>query len=162
MLEFLQKNILLVAAAVGSGAMLLWPMLRGAGGASVNTLQATQLMNRENALVLDVRDAASYASGHILGARNVPLADLEKRIGELDKFKAKPVIVMCEVGNSSARAVRCSSRRASRRRSTSLGLPRLAAGRPAGGEVGWRTCSCTPPRPAPTAAPRSGFWRRRA
>jgi rhodanese-related sulfurtransferase len=106
MLEFLQKNILLVAAAVGSGAMLLWPMLRGAGGASVNTLQATQLMNRENALVLDVRDAASYASGHILGARNVPLADLEKRIGELDKFKARPVIVMCEVGNSSARAVR--------------------------------------------------------
>jgi rhodanese-related sulfurtransferase len=106
MLEFLQKNILLVAAAVGSGAMLLWPMVRGAGGASVNTLQATQLMNRENALVLDVRDAASYASGHILGARNLPLADLEKRIGELDKHKSKPVIVVCETGNSSMRAVR--------------------------------------------------------
>lgn len=106
MLEFLQKNILLVAAAVGSGAMLLWPMLRGAGGASVNTLQATQLMNRENALVLDVRDAASYAAGHILGARNLPLADLDKRIGELDKFKSRPVIVVCEAGNSSTRAVR--------------------------------------------------------
>jgi rhodanese-related sulfurtransferase len=106
MLEFLQKNILLVAAAVGSGAMLLWPMLRGAGGASVNTLQATQLMNRENALVLDVRDAASYGAGHILGARNLPLADLDKRIGELDKFKSKPVIVVCEAGNSSTRAVR--------------------------------------------------------
>ena len=106
MLEFLQKNILLVAAAVGSGAMLLWPMLRGAGGASVNTLQATQLMNRENALVLDVRDAASYAAGHILGAKNLPLAELEKRIDELDKHKKRPVIVMCEIGNSSTRAVR--------------------------------------------------------
>lgn len=106
MLEFLQKNILLVAAAVGSGAMLLWPMLRGAGGASVNTLQATQLMNRENALVLDVRDAASYGAGHILGARNLPLDDLDKRIGELDKFKSRPVIVVCESGNSSTRAVR--------------------------------------------------------
>lgn len=106
MLEFLQKNILLVAAAVGSGAMLLWPMLRGTGGASVNTLQATQLMNRENALVLDVRDAASYGAGHILGARNLPLDDLDKRIGELDKFKSRPVIVVCEAGNSSTRAVR--------------------------------------------------------
>lgn len=106
MLEFLQKNILLVAAAVGSGAMLLWPMLRGAGGASVNTLQATQLMNRENALVLDVRDAASYGAGHILGARNLPLDVLDKRIGELDKFKSRPVIVVCESGNSSTRAVR--------------------------------------------------------
>lgn len=106
MLEFLQKNILLVAAAVGSGAMLLWPMLRGAGGASVNTLQATQLMNRENALVLDVRDAASYGAGHILGARNLPLEDLDKRIGELDKFKSRPLIVVCESGNSSTRAVR--------------------------------------------------------
>lgn len=106
MLEFLQKNILLVAAAVGSGAMLLWPLVRGGvGGASVNTLQATQLMNRENALVLDVREPAGFAAGHILGAKNVPLAQLDKRAGELDKYKAKPVIVSCDTGNVSTRAV---------------------------------------------------------
>jgi hypothetical protein len=101
MLEFLQKNILLVAAAVGSGAMLLWPLVRGGvgGGASVSTLQATQLMNRDNALVLDVREPAGFAAGHILGARNVPLAQLDKRAGELDKYKAKPVIVSCDTGN---------------------------------------------------------------
>jgi rhodanese-related sulfurtransferase len=107
MLEFLQKNILLVAAAVGSGAMLLWPLLRGgAGGGSVNTLQATQLMNRENALVLDVREPAAYAAGHILGARNLPLGELEKRIEELDKHKKKPVIVACDTGTTSTRAVK--------------------------------------------------------
>jgi rhodanese-related sulfurtransferase len=107
MLEFLQKNILLVAAAAGSGAMLLWPLVRGsAGGPSVNTLQATQLINREDALVLDVRDAAAYAAGHILGAKNLPLEQLEKRAAELGKHKAKPVIVACDTGTSSARAVK--------------------------------------------------------
>jgi rhodanese-related sulfurtransferase len=107
-IDFLRHNILLVAAAVGSGAMLLWPLVRGfveGGGASVNTLQATQLMNRENALVLDVREPAAYAAGHILGARNLPLAELDKRAGELDKYKAKPVIVHCDTGNAAARAV---------------------------------------------------------
>jgi rhodanese-related sulfurtransferase len=107
MLEFLQKNILLVAAAVGSGAMLLWPLVRGGGGGSaVNTLQATQLINRENALVLDVREPAAYAAGHILGAKNLPLGELEKRIEELDKHKKKPVIVACDTGTTSTRAVK--------------------------------------------------------
>ena len=88
LLEFLQKNILLVAAAVGSGAMLLWPLLRGgAGGGSVSTLEATQLINRQDALVLDVREAARYAEGHILGAKNVPLGELERRAAELEKYK---------------------------------------------------------------------------
>ncbi len=107
MLEFLQKNILLVAAAVGSGAMLLWPLVRGGGGgASVNTLQATQLMNRENALVLDVREPAAYAAGHILGAKNLPLGELEKRVEEIEKHKKKPVIVTCDTGMTSTRAVK--------------------------------------------------------
>jgi rhodanese-related sulfurtransferase len=106
MLEFLQKNILLVAAAVGSGAMLLWPLIRGgAGGGAVSTLEATQLINRQDALVLDVREAARYAEGHILGARNVPLAELERRAGELEKFKNRPVIVACDTGSTSGRAV---------------------------------------------------------
>lgn len=106
MLDFLRNNILLVAAAVGSGAMLLWPLLRlGVGGARVNTLQATQMMNRENALVLDVREPEHYAAGHILGARNLPLAQLEQRAGEFDKYKSKPVIVICDTGSVSTRAV---------------------------------------------------------
>ena len=107
MLEFLQKNILLVAAALGSGAMLLWPLLRGGvgGGASVNTLQATQLMNRANALVLDVREPAAYAAGHILGAKNLPLAEIDKRAADFEKYKSKTLIVHCDTGSASARAV---------------------------------------------------------
>jgi rhodanese-related sulfurtransferase len=104
--EFISKNIFLVMIAAVSGGMLLWPLLRkGAGGPWVSTLQATQLMNREDAVVVDVRPAADFAKGHILGARGIPLADLEKRAAELDKYKAKPVIVHCGDGNRAGAGV---------------------------------------------------------
>ncbi len=105
-MDFILKNWALVLIAAVSGGMLLWPLVRkSAGGPWVSTLQATQLMNREDAVVVDLRPAADFAQGHILGARNIPLADLAKRAGELDKFKAKPVIVHCATGNSSGSGV---------------------------------------------------------
>ena len=105
-MEFISKNIFLVAIALVSGGMLLWPLVRkGMGGSGVNTLQATQMMNREDALVFDLRAPAEYASGHILGARNMPLADLGRRAGELDKYKAKPVILYCADGSRSGAGV---------------------------------------------------------
>ncbi|MGH9578172.1 MAG: rhodanese-like domain-containing protein [Terriglobales bacterium] len=105
-MEFITKNIFLVLIAAISGGMLLWPLLRkGTGGPWVSTLQATQLMNRDDAVVVDVRPAAEFAKGHILGARNIPLADLEKRASELDKHKAKPLILHCGDGNRAGGAV---------------------------------------------------------
>jgi rhodanese-related sulfurtransferase len=104
-MEFIVKNWALVLIAFVSGSMLLWPLLRRGGGPWVNTLQATQLMNREDALVIDLRPAADFAKGHILGAKNVPLAELERRAGELDKHKAKPVILHCGDGNRSGGGV---------------------------------------------------------
>ncbi len=99
-MEFITKNIFLVMIAAVSGGMLLWPLLRkGTGGPWVDTLQATQLMNREDAVVVDLRPAADFAKGHILGACSIPLADLEKHAGELDKYKARPVIVYCGDGS---------------------------------------------------------------
>ena len=101
-MKFLIDNFFLVALAFVSGAMLIWPMARrGAGGASVNTLEATQLINRQDALVLDVREQAEYAQGHILNARGLPLSQMEARIGDLAKYKEKPVIVYCASGNRS-------------------------------------------------------------
>ena len=99
-MEFLIKNWHLVAVAAVSGGMLLWPLLRrGAAGPSLSTLEATQLINRSDALVVDLRGAEDYAKGHILGAKSIPLADLERRAGELGKFKAKPLILHCGDGN---------------------------------------------------------------
>ena len=104
-LKFLTDNILLVGVAFASGAMLVWPAVRrGAAGASVSTLQATLLINQQNALVLDVREAAEYEKGHMLNARNITLGELESRATEIEKYKAKPVIVVCDDGNRSGKA----------------------------------------------------------
>ena len=105
-MEFIQNNILLFAVAFVSGAMLLWPLVRRqTGGPWVDTVQATQLINRDDAVVVDVRELSEYAQGHILGARNLPLSQLGKRSGELDKLKARAVILCCASGNRSSQAV---------------------------------------------------------
>lgn len=106
-LKFVQNNLLLFAVAVTSGAMLLWPLVRRAGaGPSVSALQATQLMNREDALVIDVRDPGEYGAGHILGAKSVPLARLEagEVPAEVVKRKNRSVIVYCERGDRAEKA----------------------------------------------------------
>jgi rhodanese-related sulfurtransferase len=103
--DFIKNNIMLFAVAFVSGAMLLWPYVRrSSGGPWVSTLQATQMINREDALVLDVREPTEYANGHLLGAKNMPLGSVEARAGELDKHKAKPVIVICGDGNRAGKA----------------------------------------------------------
>jgi rhodanese-related sulfurtransferase len=103
--KFVIDNIFLIAVAFVSGAMLVWPMVRrGAGGPSVNTLEATQLINRQDALVVDVREQAEYAQSHILNARLLPLSQLEARMADIEKFKDKPVIVYCATGNRSSAA----------------------------------------------------------
>jgi len=104
-LKFVLDNIFLVAVAFVSGAMLVWPLVRrGAGGPSVNTLQATQMINRQDALLLDVREQAEFAQSHILNARGMPLSQIETRFGDIEKFKDKPVIVYCGSGNHSSAA----------------------------------------------------------
>jgi rhodanese-related sulfurtransferase len=104
--KFVQENLLLIAVAFVSGAMLLWPYVRRVGrGPSVSAAQATQLINREDALVVDVRDPGEYGAGHILGAKNVPLSRIGAGGAEIAaKRKDKPVIVYSDTGNRSAKA----------------------------------------------------------
>ena len=100
--KFLQDNIYLVAIAALSGGMLVWPMLRrGGGGPAVTTLEATLLINQKDALLLDLRDAAEFAQGHILNARNVPSDQIDAQLEKLAKNKQKSLIVYCESGRRS-------------------------------------------------------------
>jgi hypothetical protein len=100
--KFLTENIFLIVTALVSGAMLLWPLInRQMAGASVGTLEATRLMN-SGAIVLDVRNPDEFARGHVVGSRNIPMADIDKRAGELPAGKA--LIVVCANGSSAARA----------------------------------------------------------
>lgn len=104
--KFIQENLLLIAVAFVSGAMLLWPYVRRVGGGpSVSAAQATQLINREDALVVDVRDPGEYGAGHILGAKNLPLSRIGSGGSEIAaKRKDKPLIVYCDTGSRSAKA----------------------------------------------------------
>lgn len=105
-MKFLTANIFWIGLAASSGIMLLWPMLmRGAGGvANVTPNEAVMLINRSNALVLDVREDAEFANGHIADARHIPLAQLVERIKEIQKFKDKPILVNCQAGARAAKA----------------------------------------------------------
>ncbi len=88
---------MLLSIAVMSGLMLLWPMIqRGRAGGSVNTAQAVQLINHQDALVLDVRPLATFQGGHIPHSRNIPLAELGDKISSLPSDK--PIVVACDRG----------------------------------------------------------------
>lgn len=103
-MKFLIDNIILFAVAILSGGALLFPLLQKRGN-RVSTLQATQLINQGKTLVLDVRDSDAFAAAHLIDAKNIPLKDLPQRMVELEKFKAKNVLVVCQTGNQSTKAV---------------------------------------------------------
>ncbi|MBI4755470.1 MAG: rhodanese-like domain-containing protein [Betaproteobacteria bacterium] len=104
-MEFVQQNLMWIALALISGGMLVWPMLRGGmGGASVSPLQATLMINREDAIVLDVRESEEFARGHVPNSRHFPVGQIDKRVSELQKFKTRPLIVVCHSGNRSGAA----------------------------------------------------------
>lgn len=60
---------------------------------SVTPSEATLLINRENALVLDVREGNETYSGYILNSIHIPHGNMKDRMGELEKHKSRPIIV---------------------------------------------------------------------
>ncbi len=99
-MNFLLDNILYVAVAVVSGAMLIWPLLhRNAGCPVISSLDATMRINKQDAAIIDVRNAEQYAQGHLPKARNLPLKELAERISEIERLKGKPVIITCDGGS---------------------------------------------------------------
>jgi rhodanese-related sulfurtransferase len=98
--KFLQDNWYLVAIAIGSGAGLIWFTVaeKLSGIVKVGVAEAVNLMNRRDAVVLDVRTQGEFAQGHVVNAKHIPVAELKTRLAELDKLKQKPVIVSCASG----------------------------------------------------------------
>jgi rhodanese-related sulfurtransferase len=104
--QFISNNIFPIGMAVFSGMMLLWSFFgnRFKGIKEVNSSGAMQLINHKNAVVLDVREPSEYESGHVLNAKLVPLGKLKDRIGELEKYKDRSMVVVCRSGNRSGTA----------------------------------------------------------
>lgn len=105
MLKFIFDNWMLFAVALTSGSLLLWPVIQGATLAGLDPAGAVQLINREKAVVVDVCEPAEFAAGHVGGAKNIPLADLENKLATAVKNKSLPLILVCQSGARSGRAV---------------------------------------------------------
>lgn len=102
-MKFLLDNIWLIGIALLSGGALVLPNLQRRGQ-KATILQATQLINQGKAVIVDVREPDAFAAGHLRDAKNIPLKDLSNRLGELDKFKSKSIIAVCQAGVQSAKA----------------------------------------------------------
>lgn len=74
------------------------------GGQSLSIHQLTNLVNRENAIVVDVREAAEFKEGHIVDALNIPFAKLKERLSDLDKYKDRPVVIVDKMGQHAGAA----------------------------------------------------------
>lgn len=105
LLEFAMNHYVLVSAF-----FVLWAVFFSLesrrGGRSVSPQQATNMVNREDALIIDLRDTDEFRQGHIAGSVNIPMSQLAERIAELDKHKDKPVILVCKMGTSASLAGR--------------------------------------------------------
>lgn len=96
-MQFFVDNIFLIVVAFISGGLLVWPLVKSrASGPALTTLQATQLINDRNAIVVDVRTPDEFAKGSLPHARNVPAEKIADRQKELKKDK--PLILVCATG----------------------------------------------------------------
>lgn len=104
--EFMSNHPVLFAAFAGILVALVWSFAGEIGGAvkAVSGAEATRLINQEQALIVDVRDAGEFEQGHILDARNLPLTRFNERMSELDRHKDQPVLLVCAHGVQSRSA----------------------------------------------------------
>lgn len=129
-MKFILDNWMTIAVALASGGMLLWPIIKSGGAAGLSADAAVQLINREKAVVVDVCEADEFAAGHVVGAKNIPLAQLEEKLAGAVKNKTLPLILVCKSGARSGRAVAIAKK---------LGFERAQS--LAGGMGAWRTAN---------------------
>lgn len=101
--EFVINNYLLVAAFV----LLLVLFIRNEtkrGGNAVTAQQLVDMVNRQDAVVLDIRDKKEFQSGHIVDALNIPYSALDSRLDELKKYRDRPIVVACKMGTNASAA----------------------------------------------------------
>jgi rhodanese-related sulfurtransferase len=104
-IEFIGNHLVLSAMWLASVAAIIFYHQRTAS-AAVGPQQAVMLINRKDAVVVDVRDKKEFDAGHIVDSINIPLANLKQRVTELKKHKDKPVLVVCKLGQHSGDAAK--------------------------------------------------------
>ncbi len=104
--EFVGNHLILMTMFTLVSIALIWNLTQDQVGGipRLSPIEAVQLINHEDALVLDVRESSEYEQGHILDSQHIPLASLSKHLKKLDKHKSKHVIVSCQSGARSLQA----------------------------------------------------------
>ena len=103
LIEFTMNHWVLVLSFVLVAALLIYNLLQGNKG-SLDPSGATDLINHQDAVVVDVRPAADYQKGHIINAVNIPSNGFANQINSLNKYKDRPIIVSCRSGSQSQAA----------------------------------------------------------
>ena len=103
--EFVVNHYILVSLFVAFLLAILFLESRR-GGAKVSAQAAVNLINKDEAVVVDIRDRKEFGEGRITGSVNIPLNSLKSRAAELNKFKDKQIIVADKMGQHSAMAVK--------------------------------------------------------
>lgn len=96
----------------------------------VSPQEAIQLLNHQNAVVIDTRDSTPFQNGHILGSKNIPANKIKENVQKLEPYKTKPIILVCENGQQSTQIANWLLKQ---------GLDNLRCIR--GGLMGWRQMS---------------------
>jgi len=99
-LEFVAQQWIQFAALLALAVMLIVHETRKSGP-SLTPQQAINLVNEENGVFLDLRDASEFKKGHIVSAINIPSARLPERMVELEKYQDKPIVLVCKMGQQS-------------------------------------------------------------
>lgn len=101
MQQFLLDNLFTLSITLISGYMLFWSYFgnRILGIKEVDTLQAMNLINRNDALLVDVREQSEFDSGHIINSKLMPAGKLKERVGELERYRKRPIILVCRSGS---------------------------------------------------------------
>jgi len=104
-IEFAGNHVFLVAAFLAILSLLIWNLVTDPGSkGTVDPLGATEQINHQNAVVVDVRPAADFNQGHIINAINIPMSSFKEQLQTLNKYKDRPLILVCRSGNQSGMA----------------------------------------------------------
>ena len=106
--EFIANHLFLFSLLVSLLILLAWNLFGDSvsGIKSILPAELTRMMNHQNAAVVDLRSQSDYKNGHIINSMNIPMADIQTRKDELNKFKDRPLIFYCQAGMDSGRAIR--------------------------------------------------------
>ncbi|SBS35412.1 Thiosulfate sulfurtransferase GlpE [Marinomonas aquimarina] len=97
LIEFSLNHWEMVAVFVFIAATLIFVETRG-GARALSTNAATNLINDKDAVVVDIRPANEFRTGHLTGSINIPSAKLKDSAGTLEKYKSSPIILVCKTG----------------------------------------------------------------